>query len=72
VLADGPISNLTAFSPDSKYVYFIRETPRNPQAMRVRLADRKIEVIASLKGVRRVSDSSIGGISFRNNDSSVL
>jgi serine/threonine protein kinase/Tol biopolymer transport system component len=64
VLADGPILNLTAISPDSKYLYFVRETPGNPQAMRVRLADRRIEAIASLKSVRRVSDPSLGGISW--------
>lgn len=63
VLADGPISDWTV-SPDSRYAYFARETPENPQAMRVRLADRKIEVVASLKGLRRVSDSSIGGASW--------
>jgi serine/threonine protein kinase len=63
VLADGPISNWTV-SPDSRYLYFVREMPENPQAMRVRLADRKIEVVASLKGLRRVSDSSIGGASW--------
>jgi len=63
VLADGPVSN-SALSPDSKYVYFIRETPGDPQAMRVRLADRKVEVVTSLRGVHRVSDSSIGGASW--------
>jgi hypothetical protein len=74
VLANGPILNLTAVSRDSKYVYFVRETPENPQAIRVRLADRKIEVIASLKSVRRVSDPSIGGISWMgvSPDGSVL
>ena len=63
VLADGPISNWTV-SPDSRYLYFVREMPENPQAMRVRLADGKIEVLASLKGLRRVSDSSNGGASW--------
>jgi len=60
VLAEGPISNWMV-SPDSKYMYFVRETPGNPQAMRVRLADRKIEVVAALKGLRRVSDPAVGG-----------
>lgn len=32
--------------------------------MRVRLADGKIEVVASLKGLRRVSDSSNEGASW--------
>jgi Tol biopolymer transport system component/predicted Ser/Thr protein kinase len=63
VLADGPISNSMA-SPDSKYVYFIRETPGDSQAMRARLADRKIEAVASLKGLRRVSDSSLSGATW--------
>ena len=63
VLADGPISN-SMVSPDSKYVYFVRETPGDPHAMRVRLSDGKIEVVALLKGLRRVSDSSIGGASW--------
>jgi Tol biopolymer transport system component len=63
VLADGPISNYTV-SPDSRYLYFVQEVPENPQAMRVRLSDGRIEVVASLKGLRRVSDSSIGGASW--------
>jgi eukaryotic-like serine/threonine-protein kinase len=61
VLAEGPISDCMV-SPDSKYVYFVRETPGNPQAMRVRLADRRIDTVAALKGLRRVSDPvSAGG-----------
>jgi Tol biopolymer transport system component len=63
LLADGPIQNYM-ISPDSKYLYFVRETPENPQAMRVRLADRKVEVVASLKGVRRVADPELGGSSW--------
>jgi hypothetical protein len=39
----------------------VRETPGNPEAMRVRLADRKIEVVTSLKGLRRVSDNTLQG-----------
>jgi hypothetical protein len=39
----------------------VRETPGNPEAMRVRLADRKIEVVTSLKGLRRVSDITLQG-----------
>jgi hypothetical protein len=46
---------------DSQYLYFVRETPGNPEAMRVRLADRKIEVVTSLKGLRRVSDITLQG-----------
>jgi hypothetical protein len=63
LLADGPIQNYM-ISPDSKYLYFVRETPENPQAMRVRFADRRIEAVASLKGVRRVADPEIGGQSW--------
>jgi eukaryotic-like serine/threonine-protein kinase len=63
LLADGPISNYM-ISPDSKYLYFVRETPENPQAMRVRFPDRKIEAIASLKGLRRVADPAISGQSW--------
>ncbi len=63
VLAEGPISDWIV-SPDSKYMYFVRETPGSPQAIRVRLADRKIEVVAALKGVRRVSDPATNGASW--------
>jgi dipeptidyl aminopeptidase/acylaminoacyl peptidase len=63
VLADGPVSNWMV-SPNSKYMYFVRETPGNPQTMRVRLADRKVEVVAALKGLRRVSDPAIRGGSW--------
>jgi len=51
-------------SPDSKYLYFVRETPEDPQAMRVRIADRRIVAIASLKGLRRVADPEIKGASW--------
>ena len=60
VLAEGPVSDWMV-SPDSKHIYFVRETPGNPQAMRVRLADRKIDFVATLKGLRRVSDLANGG-----------
>lgn len=63
VIADGPISNWM-LSPDSKYLYFVREMPKNPQAMRIRLSDRKIETIASLEGLRRIADPIIFGSSW--------
>jgi hypothetical protein len=63
VLADGPLQNYM-MSPDSKYMYFVRETPGNPQVMRVRFADRKIETVVSLKGLRRISDPVYGGQSW--------
>ena len=55
VLADGPVS-AWMISPDSKYVYFVRDTPGHPQAMRVRLADLRVEAVGALKGLHRVSD----------------
>jgi hypothetical protein len=51
-------------SPDSQYLYFVRETPGNPEAMRVRLADRKIEAVTSLKGLQRASDITLQGASW--------
>jgi eukaryotic-like serine/threonine-protein kinase len=42
-------------SPDSKYLYFTKGGA-DPSAQRLRLSDRKIETIASLKGLRRVID----------------
>jgi len=61
-------------SPDSKYIYFVRETPGNPQAIRVRLADGKTEVVAALKGLHRVSDTAIWGGTWMGvaSDGSVL
>jgi Tol biopolymer transport system component len=61
--ADGPISNYM-ISPDSKYIYFVRENPADPVAMRVRIADRKVETITSLHNSRRVSDPSRGDLSW--------
>jgi serine/threonine protein kinase/Tol biopolymer transport system component len=63
VLAEGPIQAYT-MSPDLKYLYFVREQPDNAQAMRIRLADRKIENIASLKGVRRLTEPAQGEYSW--------
>jgi Tol biopolymer transport system component/tRNA A-37 threonylcarbamoyl transferase component Bud32 len=55
VLAEGPINDYMP-SPDSKYIYFVREAPGNPQVLRVRTSDRKIETIVSLRGLRRIAD----------------
>ena len=63
VLAEGPVSNWMV-SPDSRYLYFVREAPDNPQAMRVRLSDRKIETLTPLTGLRRIADPEIGGSSW--------
>jgi hypothetical protein len=63
VLADGPILNWMP-SPDSKYLYFVRESPENPQVLRVRLSDRKTESVASLRGLRRIADPATEGSSW--------
>jgi Tol biopolymer transport system component len=44
----------TAWSPDSRYVYFDTGSGVAPEIYRVRVADRKIERVASLKNFRRV------------------
>jgi hypothetical protein len=41
-----------AHSPDYQYVYYTTGGAE-PQALRIRLADRKVETIASLKDLRR-------------------
>jgi eukaryotic-like serine/threonine-protein kinase len=63
VLAEGPVSNWMV-SPDSKYLYFVRESPENPQAMRVRISDRKSEYLMSLRNLTRIADPEIGGSSW--------
>ena len=42
-------------SPDQEYVYYATGGD-DPQAMRIRLADRKVETIISLKNLHRVVD----------------
>jgi Tol biopolymer transport system component len=54
-LASGTFVNF-AVSADSKYVYFTTGGAE-PKAQRLRLADRQIEIITSLKDFRRVVDS---------------
>ncbi len=44
----------TNWSPDSKYIYFDTGLSENPAFYRVRVADRKLERLADLKGFRRV------------------
>jgi WD40 repeat protein len=48
-----------AVSPDHKYLYYTTGGA-DPEARRIRLADHKVETIASLKGLRRVTDSEVG------------
>ena len=55
-LLSGTIVNW-AHSPDWKYLYYTTGGSE-PQAMRIRLSDHKIEVITSLKGIRRALDPS--------------
>jgi serine/threonine protein kinase/Tol biopolymer transport system component len=49
---EGKIVTAVSHSPDYKYVYYTTGGPE-PQVMRIRLADRKSEVVTSLKGIRR-------------------
>jgi eukaryotic-like serine/threonine-protein kinase len=44
----------TSWSKDSRYVYFDTGLSENPAFYRVRVADRKLERLADLKGFRRV------------------
>ena len=44
----------TNWSADSKYIYFDTGLSENPAFYRVRVADRKLERLADLKGFRRV------------------
>jgi Tol biopolymer transport system component len=54
-------SSIRRWSRDGKYVYFMRRG-KDPAVMRVRLSDQRIEVVASLKGVRLAG--SLAGIAF--------
>jgi Tol biopolymer transport system component len=44
----------TSWSKDSRYIYFDTGLSENPAFYRVRVADRKLERLADLKGFRRV------------------
>jgi serine/threonine protein kinase/Tol biopolymer transport system component len=72
-LAKGPIYNWMV-SPDFRYLYYVKEIPDNPEALRIRLSDRKVQAVASLKGVRRVLDQPTWGQSWLGiaSDGSVL
>ena len=52
--ASGDFGNWN-LSPDRKYFYFTSEGA-DPKAQRLRVVDRQIETITSLKDLRRVSD----------------
>jgi hypothetical protein len=51
-------------SPDGKYLYTdgVPTASGDAQVVRLRLADRKMEAVRSLKGVRRVADDQIAGL----------
>ncbi len=51
-LANIPV-NYMSWSRDGKYVYFDSTSPTDPAIYRVRIGDRKLERIASLKDIRR-------------------
>ena len=46
--------NAIRWSYDSQYVYFDTQSNANPAIYRVRVADKKLETVASLKNLRRV------------------
>jgi hypothetical protein len=47
-------------SPDGKYIYYAT-WGTDPKAMRIRLADRQVETLTSLKNLHRFLDSVEGG-----------
>jgi Tol biopolymer transport system component len=54
-LAKGAFVNWL-WSQDGKYVYCVDSTAGNPRALRVRFADKNVEVITSLGSIRRIED----------------
>jgi serine/threonine protein kinase/Tol biopolymer transport system component len=57
---------------DGKYLYCVTRGPEDPKALRIRLADGRVELIVSLKGVRRVVDEASGTWVGLSPDGSVL
>ena len=51
-LVEGKVIINWSHSPDYKYFYYTTGGPE-PQVVRIRLSDRKSEVITGLKGIRR-------------------
>ena len=45
------------WSQNGKYVYCLDSNPGNPRALRVRVADKHIEVITTLGKIRRIQDA---------------
>jgi len=53
-------------SPDGKYLYTdaVPDASGGAQILRLRLADKKLEIVLSLKGIRRVDDEVVGGFNL--------
>jgi hypothetical protein len=67
--AAGPRTDL---APDAKYLYFDTGLSPDQAVYRVRVADRKVERIASLKGFRRVINAWIGWSGVTSDGSPLL
>jgi serine/threonine protein kinase/Tol biopolymer transport system component len=52
--------------PDGKYLYTdaVPDASGGAQILRLRLADKKLEIVLSLKGIRRVDDEVVGGFNL--------
>ena len=59
-----PFGSIGTPSPDGKYLYTdaVPDASRGAQILRLRLADKKLEIVLSLKGIRRVEDEVVGGV----------
>lgn len=57
VSADGPFGDNPVWSKDGKFIYMDVPFPREPAVYRVRVADKKIELVANLHGLRRTTSS---------------
>jgi Tol biopolymer transport system component len=55
--ADGPLGDNPVWSKDGKFIYMDVSFAREPAVYRIRVADRKIELVASLRGLRRTTAS---------------
>jgi hypothetical protein len=58
-LAKGAFVNWE-WSQDAKYVYCVDSGAGEPKALRIRMADKHVEVISALKSIRRVYDNDLG------------
>jgi hypothetical protein len=55
--ADGPLGDNPVWSKDGKFIYMDVPFAREPAVYRIRVADRKVELVASLRGLRRTTAS---------------